>query len=649
MRSRISHDPESIFMPAAKWLLLGLILASASGCKKATAPGPGDLGSSGGAGTPITAQPTAGTLPSAGTGIAGAGIAGVGGATSGAGGAAAASGDLPCPVADFLQLHCVECHGHTPRMGAPISLTDAASFAMPRNGQTVAALAANRVQSADRPMPPAMLLAATETAPFVQWLGAGATPAANGCKLQDPFDVDAGAGSAAGSGASGSASPPQAGSSAPTGTAEPADWPMFGGDLGDSRDNPAETTINASNVSMLKELWTFKGASNTATPAIVGGVAYFGTWDGKVHALDALTGAKIWETTLPDLIDSSPAVAATQVFVSDDNGALHALDRSSGMVLWSKQVDPHAEAHLWSSPLYIESAGLVVVGVASGEEQTQPPYSFRGSVVGYEAATGTERWRFYTTEGDGSSGPGTAVWATAVADTTRQMIYIGTGNAYEGTAGKYVDSMLAIHYDTGMLGWAHQFTAGDVFSIYGNSIGSDFDVGASANMFQSAGKDVLGVSIKSGDYSLLDRETGTPIWTTHISAGSSMGGMIASAAYGEGMVFVASNTFPAPQQTVVAALDAQRGSVVWMQTIAGGLVYGGVLHANGVVYAGSTSAVISAFDPATGKVLWKATAPDSIAGGPCISHGILYVPWGYTWTLREGSAGSGGLTAYGLK
>jgi polyvinyl alcohol dehydrogenase (cytochrome) len=638
-------------MTASKWLVFCVVFAGAAGCKKAAMPGPADLGTTGGAGTPITAQPSAGTLSNAGSGNAGAGLAGTGAsATAGTGGTAAASGDLPCPIADFLQLHCVECHGHTPRMGAPISLVDAASFAMPRNGQTVAALASIRVQSADRPMPPAMLLSATETAPFVQWLTAGATPAANGCALKDPFDVDAGAGSAAGSGASGAGSPlPQAGTSAPGTVESGADWPMFGGDLGDSRDNPAETTIDATNVAMLKELWTFKGASNTATPAIVGGVAYFGTWDGKVHALDALTGVKIWETTLPDLIDSSPAISATQVFVSDDNGALHALDRSTGTVQWTMQVDPHPEAHLWSSPLYIEAAGLVVVGVASGEEQTQPPYSFRGSVVGYDAATGTERWRFYTTEGDGSSGPGTAVWATAVADTTRQMVYVGTGNAYEGTAGKYVDSMLAIHYDTGMLGWAHQFTAGDVFSIYGNSVGSDFDVGASANMFQSAGKDVLGVSIKSGDYSLLDRETGTPIWTTHISSGSSMGGMIASAAYGEGKVFVASNTFPAPQQTVIAALDAQRGNVLWMQTIANGLVYGGVLHANGVVYAGSSSAVISAFDPATGKVLWKANAPDSIAGGPCISHGVLYVPWGYTWTLREGSAGTGGLTAYGLK
>jgi hypothetical protein len=27
----------------------------------------------------------------------------------------------------------------------------------------------------------------------------------------------------------------------------------------------------------------------------------------------------------------------------------------------------------------------------------------------------------------------------------------------------------------------------------------------------------------------------------------------------------------------------------------------------------------------------------------------VYVPWGYNWTLREGAAGNGGLTAYGLK
>jgi polyvinyl alcohol dehydrogenase (cytochrome) len=562
----------------------------------------------------------------------------------------ASMGDVPCPVAAVIEMHCIECHAHQPRLGAPMSLVDAAAFQVQRSGMSVAALVAMRVVNSQRPMPPAMLLAANDVAPLLIWAQAGAPPAAaNGCMVHDPFDMPAAgqggagqAGAAPAAGASGSAG--SAGASAPT-TAG-GDWLMFGGDLANTRVNAQETTIGVQNVAMLKPLWTFHGASTTSTPAVLEGIVYLSTWDGKVHALDAHTGTERWVTALPDLIDSSPAISATQVFVSDDNGSLHALERSTGKLQWSKVVDPHAEAHLWSSPIYIQSAGLVVVGVASGEEQTQGPYSFRGSVVGLDAMSGSEKWRFYTTTGDSASGPGIGVWATAAVDEKRKLAIIGTGNAYSGTAGKYADSLLALNYETGQLAWSKQFTTDDVFTIYGGGHGPDYDIGAGANLFSIAGKDVVGVAIKNGDYAVLDRESGGMIWMTHVGGMGNMGGMIASPAYADGKIFVASNS--TPQTVIVAALDAAKGTVLWMQTLSGGLSYGGVLYANGVIYVGTSGAALVAFEAASGKQLWMTKAPDAIATGVSIAHGTLYVPWGYTWTLREGAAGSGGLTAYAL-
>jgi polyvinyl alcohol dehydrogenase (cytochrome) len=539
-------------------------------------------------------------------------------------------------------MHCVECHGHSPRLGAPVPLIDAASFEIARSGSTVAALAELRVQNKERPMPPAMLLDATTVMPLVSWLHAGAPKDPAGCKVKDPFDMPA-----AGSGALA-----MAGSAAPTvaanGVAEPGDYPMFGGDLSNNHDNPSETKLSPSTVGMLKELWTYKGAATTSTPAVYGGVVYLPSWDGKVTALDSHNGSKIWSTSLPHLIDSSPAVTAKQVFVSDDHGSVFALERDKGTMQWTTQVDKHPEAHLWSSPIYVEADNLVIVGVASGEEQVQPPYSFRGSVVGLDGTTGLERWRFYTTPGDATSGPGHAIWATATVDTTRKLLFIGTGNAYSGKAGQYADSLLAVRYDNGMLAWSKQFTQGDVFSIYGGEMGPDYDIGASANLFKLGAMDVVGIAIKSGDYAVLQRETGMPVWMTHVGGMGSMGGMIASAAFAGDKVFVASNTWPAPQQTIVAALDAAQGKQLWMQMLPDGLVYGAPVHANGVVFVGSSNATINAYDAQSGKVLWTAKTPDSVAAGPSVSHGIVLVPWGYTWTLRQGMAGMGGLTAYGL-
>jgi polyvinyl alcohol dehydrogenase (cytochrome) len=522
----------------------------------------------------------------------------------------------------------------------------ASSFAgKSMTGLPLAQVVTQRMQSMERPMPPVMLLSAAEISPLVTWLGAGALPDPNGCVVRDPR---AGAG-AAGTGQGGAPSVGGAGGTGvPVGNDGATGWPMFGGDLGNTRANTHETTLTTANVAGLKELWTFRGAAVTATPAVAGGVAYLPTWSGQVVALDARTGAQRWMTKLPDLIDSSPALSATQVFVSDDQGSVHALERTTGKVQWSKLVDKHAEAHLWSSPIYLAGSELVLVGVASGEEAVQEPYSFRGNVAALDAKTGEIRWQFYTTTADAASGPGVAVWATVAVDEKRKVAYVGTGNAYSGTPGKYVDSMLALKYETGELLWAHQFTMGDVFSVLG-ARGPDFDIGASANLFTAGGKDLVGIGIKSGDYATLDRDTGEVVWTAHISKGSVQGGMIASPAFADNKVFVASNTYPNPQTVTLAALDAATGKVAWMQTSMGAVAYGGVVYANGVIYVGVTSSAISAYEASTGKQLWTAMAPDSIAGGPSVANGVLYVPWGYMWTLREGGDGVGGLTAYGLK
>jgi polyvinyl alcohol dehydrogenase (cytochrome) len=333
--------------------------------------------------------------------------------------------------------------------------------------------------------------------------------------------------------------------------------------------------------------------------------------------------------------------------VSDDQGSVHALERATGKLQWSKLVDMHAEAHLWSSPIYVPDADLVLVGVASGEEAVTGPYTFRGSVVALDAKTGTEKWKFWTTAGDSTSGPGVGVWATVAVDPVQKLAFVGTGNAYAAPAGPNVDSMLALQYETGKLAWSKQFTMSDVFTVLGMT-GPDFDIGASANVFSVGGMDLVGIGIKSGDYVALERATGKPVWMHHLTQGSVQGGVIASPAYADGKVFVASNTYPSPSTVTLFALDATSGNPLWMNKLSNTVAYGGVIYANGVVFMGVTSGLIAAYDAASGKQLWMANAPDSIAGGPSVANGMLFVPWGYMWTLREGADGAGGLTAYGI-
>src|SRR5882762_7758054 len=75
-----------------------------------------------------------------------------------------------------------------------------------------------------------------------------------------------------------------------------SDWPMYARDLAGSHYNPNEKQITLETVSRLKPKWIFEtGADVSAQPTVVGGVIYFGSWDGKEYAVDVKTGKKIWE------------------------------------------------------------------------------------------------------------------------------------------------------------------------------------------------------------------------------------------------------------------------------------------------------------------------------------------------------------------
>src|SRR4051794_26467202 len=75
-------------------------------------------------------------------------------------------------------------------------------------------------------------------------------------------------------------------------------WPTYGRDLSHTFSNP-ESGINPHNVSSLAPAWTFSTEDAvTASPAVVDGVVYVGSWDGYFYALDAGTGQLKWKVQL---------------------------------------------------------------------------------------------------------------------------------------------------------------------------------------------------------------------------------------------------------------------------------------------------------------------------------------------------------------
>ena len=435
----------------------------------------------------------------------------------------------------------------------------------------------------------------------------------------------------------------------------PVNWNRYGLDDDNSRHNPDETVITTANVQCLQPVWSLDDLVGvTSTPAVVDDVVYFGEWDGDVHAHAAADGAEIWVTSLGNQVNDSPLVTDDRVYVGDNDGNVHALDRATGAVQWSMELDPHPAAGIYSSPVIVD--GMLVIGVSSVELATaQEDYTFRGSVVGLDPATGEEQWRLYTTENDDTAGAGVSVWSSAAVDLERGWIYIGTGNAYEEPGGPLSDSLLAVDASDGSLQWSVQFTEDDVFTIFGPaSTGIDADVGAAPNLFTTRmGQDLVGVGDKGGYYRALDRDTGDIVWMTQVGGGTPLGGIMTTAAVADGVIYVGNNTwkvlyqFGNPDNSGVSvALSVEDGSVLW-ETPTNAPIFGAMTVAGGVVYHGLVRGDVLALDAADGTELWRTEPGHDIGGGFSVVNGQLYVGHGF-WFLIEPADPFGGFVAYGL-
>lgn len=447
-------------------------------------------------------------------------------------------------------------------------------------------------------------------------------------------------------------------------------WPSYGRDLANTRANPAETTISPTNASKLREKWRFAlgTLAVTSTPAIYDGKVYFNSWNGSSYALNARTGAFVWQSLLQlpqgdglaAQISSSPAVTADAVYVTADAAEVFKLDRRNGRVLWKSKVDTSRATRLWSSPVVVDD--LLIFGIGSYQVFTAEglcgisgEFSFRGSVVGVDTATGQVRWRAHVAP---PGNFGVSVWSSAAVDTGRKLAFIGTGQGYTEPASPLSDALIAIRYDTGQVAWSHQFTAEDVWSI-GGVQKEDFDVGASANLFRIGSRDVVGVGDKSGNYYTLDRDTGETVWAKPLTPGSHLGGVMASTAYANNSIYVASNEgiesltedavcfleieLARPKSSDVISLDATTGAERWRKRVTPG-VFGGLTVANGVVYFTTVDGHVRALATADGRELWKYKAGLGTAGGVTISGGMVFAGTGWNWIVSP----PGSLVAFEL-
>lgn len=76
------------------------------------------------------------------------------------------------------------------------------------------------------------------------------------------------------------------------------------------------------------------GGPVRSTPAVADGVAFVGSTDGSLYALDLERGTPRWTYDAGAPISSSPQIDGSDVLVRDRAGTLHVVDRASGEPSW---------------------------------------------------------------------------------------------------------------------------------------------------------------------------------------------------------------------------------------------------------------------------------------------------------------------------
>jgi quinohemoprotein ethanol dehydrogenase len=338
---------------------------------------------------------------------------------------------------------------------------------------------------------------------------------------------------------------------------DPANWLAHGRSWSEQRYSPL-AQINEENVAQLKPAWVYatgEKRGHEATPIVVDGVMFVTLPWSIVVALDAATGRELWrhDPEVPrawarfaccDVVNRGAAVYQGRVYVGTIDGRLVAVDAKTGARVWAVNTIDRTKPYTITGAPRV-ARGLVIIGNGGAE------FGVRGYVSAYDAATGALRWRFYTVPAAPAkprehaeltlaaktwsanslweSGLGGTVWDSLAFDPELDLLYVGVGNASPypreirspgGGDNLFLASILALRIGSGELAWHYQTTPGENwdFTATQQMILAELELGGRK-------RKVLMQAPKNGFFYVLDRATGELLaadkyvavnWASHV-------------------------------------------------------------------------------------------------------------------------------------
>ena len=292
--------------------------------------------------------------------------------------------------------------------------------------------------------------------------------------------------------------------------------------------------ITRQNAASLRPVWMYQaGDTNTfhTNPLVYRGVMYLTTATSTI-ALDATNGKVLWRHNWK--LKGKPGWAVQRgVAIKDGfvvrgthDGYLVALDAATGALLWDKALIDMTrnEGGFTMPPLIYDD--LIIIGPAGSE------LGVKGWLGAFRLQDGQQVWRFNTVPDDGEPGAetwekadarvkgGGSVWSPISLDTEQGLLYFAVANpapdfyslARPG-ANLYTNSMVVLDVRTGKLKWHYQVVPHDTH---------DWDLTQASPLFTATvnGKPrkLVATVGKSGVLHVVDRETREKVYATPVSS-----------------------------------------------------------------------------------------------------------------------------------
>lgn len=328
--------------------------------------------------------------------------------------------------------------------------------------------------------------------------------------------------------------------------------------------------------------WKFHtGGRIVSSPAVADGLAYIGSDDGKLYAVDITSGLARWQFKTGARITSSPAVANGAVFFESYDGILYALDATRGTLKWKFATGGERRF-----------AGRNLHGTLPKGETMPDPFDFflsspavwkgsvffgsgDGNVYALDATTGALIWRFAT---------GDVVHASpAISDGT---IFIGSWDSW----------FYALDAATGALEW--RFKTGEDPIIH-NQVG----IQSSASVSDG----IVYFGCRDSNLYAVDARSGKQRWAYN-NKGS---WVISSPGLSSGRVYAATS-----DTGLFYALDAKTGAQLFSLDFRHWPMFSSPAIAGNFAYIGSHSGKLIAIDLTKGRVAWQFETDASKSVGP---------------------------------